>query len=86
MSNAHVAPATHLSKAELIQLNAVHMTASFLTHEGFAAAAGEEHYCVRKHLVSLNIKIWTSESPDAPVLAYLNTFPPSFLYFRDIQE
>lgn len=38
MSNARVAPSTLLSKAELIQLNAVHMTASFLTHEGFAVA------------------------------------------------
>lgn len=54
MSKAHMAPGALLSKAELIQLNAVHMTASFLTHEGFTAA-GEDHCCVREQLVSLNI-------------------------------
>lgn len=60
VSNARVAPTPRLSKAELIQLSAVHMTASFLTHEGLAAA-GEEHCCVRKQLVSLNMEVWASK-------------------------
>lgn len=61
MSNARVAPAALLSKAQLIQLSAAHMTASFLTHDGLAAAAGGEHCCVREQLVSLNIQTRASE-------------------------
>lgn len=49
MSNARVAPSTRLSKAMLIQLNAVRMTASFLTHEGLATLE-EKHCSVRKEL------------------------------------
>ncbi len=81
MSNARVALTALLSKAQLIQLNAVHMTASFLTHEGFAAA--ERNTVVLGSSLSLNIEVWTLESPATPVLEYCFS---SFVYFRKIEN
>lgn len=79
MSKAHMALATLLPKARLIQLNLGHMMASFLTHEGLTAA-GEEPCCVKKHPLSLVIQSGL-ESPD--ILGLEHGYY-SFLCFRDI--
>lgn len=53
MSNARVAPSTRLSKAVLIQLNAVRMTASFLTHQELETPE-EKHCSIRTQLTLID--------------------------------
>ena len=67
MSNARAAPSTLPSRAELIQLNAAHMTAPFLTHGGWGGGWGGDATAVSGGSpVSLNTEVRTWEAPASP--------------------